>query len=102
MIPGPTEVPDEVLRRCGHQVFPHYDILTDFCPFYHQLVEKMHYVFGLEKGQVFIPSGTGTTAVNMMLASLCTPEDDVLVIHNGGSENMQKGLSKILAFPIRS
>ena len=84
MIPGPMDCPDEVLRRCGHQVFPHYDVNTDFCPFYHQLVDKSRYVFGLGEGYVFIPNGSGTTAVNMMLASLCTPEDDVLAIHNGG------------------
>ncbi len=84
MIPGPMDVPDEVLRRCGHQVFPHYDTGTDFPKFYHQLVDKMKYVFGLRDGDVFIPNGSGTTAVNMMLASLCTPEDDVLVMNNGG------------------
>ena len=84
MIPGPMDVPDEVLRRCGHQVFPHYDTYTDFCPFYHQLSEKITYIFGLNKGHVFIPNGSGTTAVNMMLASMVTPDDDVLSIHNGG------------------
>ncbi len=84
MIPGPMDVPEEVLRRCGHQVFPHYDRLTDFPKFYVQLCEKMKQVFGLRDGYVFIPNGSGTTAVNMMLASLCTPEDDVLVMHNGG------------------
>ncbi len=84
MIPGPMDIPDEALRRCGHQVFPHYDRLTDFPRFYHQLVEKMKPVFGLRDGYVFIPNGSGTTAVNMMLASLCAPEDDVLIMNNGG------------------
>ncbi len=84
MIPGPMDVPDEVLRRCGHQVFPHYDAPTHFPEFYHQLVEKMKIIFGLRDGYVFIPNGSGTVAVNMALASLCTPDDDVLVIHNGG------------------
>ena len=79
MIPGPMDVPDEVLRRCGHQVFPHYDAGTDFPAFYHQLTEKAKVVFGLREGYVFIPNGSGTTAVNMMIASLCSPEDDVRV-----------------------
>ena len=83
MIPGPMDVPDEVLRRCGHQVFPHYDTGTDFPRFYHQLVEKAKYVFGLRDGDVFIPNGSGTIAVNMMLASLCVPGDDVLIMNNG-------------------
>lgn len=84
MIPGPMDVPDEVLKRCGHQVFPHYDVGTDFPAFYHQLTEKAKYVFGIGEGYVFIPNGSGTTAVNMMIASLCTPDDDVLIMNNGG------------------
>ncbi len=81
MIPGPMDPPEEVLRRCGMPVFPHYE--GDFPPFYHQLVDKMKIIFGLNRGSVYIPNGSGTIAVNMMLASLCTPDDDVLVINNG-------------------
>ena len=44
----------------------------------------MKVIFGLEDGYVFIPNGSGTIAVNMAIASLCTPDDDVLVINNGG------------------
>ena len=62
-------------------VFPHYD--GDFPAFYNQLTDKMKYVFGTECGKVYIANGSGTTAVNMMLASLCTPDDSVLVINNG-------------------
>jgi alanine-glyoxylate transaminase/serine-glyoxylate transaminase/serine-pyruvate transaminase len=80
MIPGPMDSPDEVLRRCGMPVFPHYE--NDWAPFYHQLVEKMKYVFGTS-GKVYIPNGSGTVAVNMMLASLCTPDDNILIINNG-------------------
>jgi aspartate aminotransferase-like enzyme len=83
MIPGPMDVPDEVLKRLGHQVFPHYDKATRFPQFYNELTDKMKIVFGLENGRVFIPSGSGTLAVNMALASLCTPADEVLVIANG-------------------
>ncbi len=83
MIPGPMDVPDEVLRRCGHQVFPHYDSPTLFPEFYHQLTEKTKVIFGLKEGYVFIPNGSGTVAVNMAIASLCTPDDNVLVIDNG-------------------
>jgi len=81
MIPGPMDPPDEVLRRCGEPIYPHYE--GDFPAFYHQLVDKMKVIFGLKSGNLFIPNGSGTVAVNMMLASLCTPGDDVLVINNG-------------------
>lgn len=81
MIPGPMDPPDEVLRRCGSPIIPHYE--GDFPPFYHQLISKMKVVFGLSGGTAYIPNGSGTTAVNMMLASLCTPDDNVLIINNG-------------------
>ncbi len=84
MIPGPMDVPEEVMRRCGLQVFPHYDKDTRFPEFYRQLCEKMKDVFGLKDGYVFIPNGSGTVAVNMMIASLVTPDDDVLIMNNGG------------------
>ncbi|MFC1552809.1 pyridoxal-phosphate-dependent aminotransferase family protein [Candidatus Latescibacterota bacterium] len=99
MIPGPMDVSDEVMRRVGHQVFPHYDPLTRFPEFYHQLTEKMKPVFGLEDGSVIIPNGSGTLAVNMAIASLCTPEDEVLVIDNGlFGEYAEKNL-KALGIP---
>ena len=81
MIPGPVDSPDEVLRRCGLPVFPHYE--GDFPTFFDRLVTKMAGIFGLRDGLVFIPIGSGTTAVDMMLASICTPDDSVLLIHNG-------------------
>jgi len=81
MIPGPMDAPDEVLKRCGMPIFPHYE--GDFPAFYHQLIDKMKQIFGMSDGQAFIPNGSGTVAVNMMLSSLCTPDDDVLVINNG-------------------
>ncbi|MFC1608382.1 pyridoxal-phosphate-dependent aminotransferase family protein [Candidatus Latescibacterota bacterium] len=83
MIPGPMDAPEEILRRCGHQVFPHYDADTGFPEFHNNLVEKLKVVFGLEDGNVFVPSGSGTLAVNMALASLCTPDEEVLIISNG-------------------
>ena len=81
MIPGPTDSPGEVLRRCGLPAFPHYE--GDFPAFYDQLVVKMKDIFALTNGQVHIANGSGATAVNMMLASLCTPTESVLVINNG-------------------
>ena len=95
MIPGPMDVPDEVLRRCGHKVFAHYDPATRFPEFYNELTEKTKKVFGLEDGDVFIPSGSGTLAVNMSLASLCTPDDEVLILDNGGGEYAEKNLQAI-------
>ncbi len=98
MIPGPMDSPKEVLTRLGHQVFPHYAAPTNFPAFYNELTRKLKPVFGLreDEGWVFIPNGSGTIAVNMALASLLTPDDDVLVVNNGGlGEYAQKNLDAI-------
>lgn len=97
MIPGPMDVPDEVMRRCGMPVFPHYE--GDYPAFYHQLVEKMKYVFGTTSGKAYIANGSGTVAVNMMLASLCTPDDNVLIINNGGFGPYAEKNCKSLGIP---
>lgn len=81
MIPGPIDPPEEVLRRCGMPVFPHYE--GGFPAFHGRLVDKLRYVFGTSDGEVLVPNGSGTTAVNMMAASLCTPDHSVLVVNNG-------------------
>ena len=99
MIPGPMDVPGEVLKRLSHRVFPHYDAPTRFPEFYHQLTEKMKVIFGLKEGQVFIPNGSGTIAVNMAIASLCTPDDDVLVVDNGGFGPYAEKNLKALGIP---
>ncbi len=97
MIPGPIDPPEEVLERCGMPVFPHYG--DDFAQFYSRLLEKMKYVFGIKDGAVHIPNGSGTTAVNMMLASLCTPEDTVLVINNGSFGDYAERNLRCLGIP---
>ena len=97
MIPGPIDPPDEVLRRCGMPVFPHYE--GDFPAFYQQLTEKMKYIFGTESGKVYIANGSGATAINMMLASFCTPDDSVLVINNGSFGTYGEKNIKCLGVP---
>lgn len=102
MIPGPMDVQDEVMKRCGHQVFPHYDAPTKFPEFYHQLTEKMKPVFGLKEGYVFIPNGSGTVAVDMALSSLLTPEDEVLLLDNGSFGSYAEKNIKAIGVPYTS
>jgi aspartate aminotransferase-like enzyme len=100
MIPGPVDPPDEVLRRCGMPVFAHYG--SDFAEFYTALVEKARYLFGMSDGSVQIPTGSGTTAVNMMLTSLCAPDDTVLVLNNGGFGDYAERNLRCLGIPYTS
>lgn len=100
MIPGPIDPPDEVLRRCSMPVFPHYE--GDFPAFHRQLADKMKYVFGARDGEVLIPNGSGATAVNMMIASLCTPQDSVLVVNNGSFGDYGERNFECLGVPHRA
>jgi len=100
MIPGPIDPPVEVLRRCGMSVIPHYE--GDFPGFYEQLINKMKYAFGTKNGTVHIANGSGTMAVNMMLASFCTPEESVLVINNGSFGEYGENNLKNLGIPFKT
>jgi alanine-glyoxylate transaminase / serine-glyoxylate transaminase / serine-pyruvate transaminase len=97
MIPGPIDPPDEVLKRCGMPVIPHYE--GGFPAFYQQLTNKMKYIFGTKDGIVHVANGSGTMAVSMMLASFCTPDDSVLVINNGSFGGYGENNFKNLGIP---
>ena len=94
MIPGPVDPPEAVMRIIAREVPPHYE--KDFSEFYLRLLEKMKKIFGTENGEAHIPNGSGTMALNMMLASFCTPDASVLVVNNGAfGEYGKKNLSSL-------
>lgn len=97
MIPGPIDPPNEVLNICGQGVFPHYE--KDFSQFYKQLVCKTKKIFGTKNGKVHIANGSGTIAVNMMIASLCTPNDSVLIVNNGSFGTYAENNFRSLGIP---
>lgn len=80
MIPGPVSVDDEVLEALGRPVRAHYgDAWTQL---YKHAVAGMREVFRTE-GEVFLLFGSGMAGVEMCIASVLAPGDEVVVGANG-------------------
>ncbi len=81
-IPGPSNVPDRVLRAIDNPTMDHRG--PDFGIFGKQLLEKVRHVFGT-KGHVIIYPASGTGAWEAALANTLSPGDRVLMCETAGS-----------------
>lgn len=91
MIPGPTEVPEQVLVAMGEQVYPHYE--SEWAEIYWGVIEDLKKVCGTES-DVFLINGSGTLSAEICLASLLAPGDKVLSIANCGLGRGMGGASE--------
>ena len=80
MIPGPVSVDDEVLEALARPVRAHYG--DGWTAVYKHAVAGMREVFRTE-GDVFLLFGSGMAGVEMCLASVLAPGDEVVVGANG-------------------
>jgi len=80
MIPGPVSVEDEILEALARPVQAHYgDRWTEL---YKHAVAGMRDVFKTE-GEVHLVFGSGMAGVEMCIASVLSPGDEVLIPTNG-------------------
>lgn len=79
-IPGPSNVPDRVLRAMDNPTMDHRG--PDFGLFGKQLLEKVKPVFGT-KGPVIIYPASGTGAWEAALVNTLSPGDTVLMCETG-------------------
>ena len=80
MIPGPVSVDDDVLAALARPVRAHYG--DGWTRLYNHAVGGMREVFGTE-GDVFLLFGSGMAGVEMCIASVLSPGDEVIVASNG-------------------
>src|SRR5437879_6210669 len=80
MIPGPVSVDDEVLEALARPVRAHYG--DEWTQLYKHAVAGMRQVFRTE-GEVHLLFGSGMAGVEMCIASVLGPGDEVLVAANG-------------------
>src|SRR2546427_5438958 len=80
MIPGPVSVDDEVLEALARPVRAHYG--DEWTRLYKHAVAGMRQVFRTE-GEVHLLFGSGMAGVEMCIASVLGPGDEVLVAANG-------------------
>jgi alanine-glyoxylate transaminase / serine-glyoxylate transaminase / serine-pyruvate transaminase len=80
MIPGPVSVEEEVREALGRPVLAHYG--DGWTSLYKRAVAGMREVFRTE-GEVHLVFGSGMAAVEMCIASVLAPGDEVLIPSNG-------------------
>ncbi|MHA1594727.1 MAG: pyridoxal-phosphate-dependent aminotransferase family protein [Candidatus Baldrarchaeia archaeon] len=80
MLPGPTNVPDEVLKAMQMGIINHRG--DDFHKLYEEITEGLKYVFQTEQ-EVFTLTASGTGAVETAISNVIKPGDNVLVLVNG-------------------
>lgn len=81
MIPGPIEFTDEVLAEMGKATLSHVDPV--FIDEFGQALEKMRKVWLAPTGQPFVVAGSGTLAMELAVANITEPGDNVLVVNAG-------------------
>ena len=80
MIPGPVSVDDDVLEALGRPVRAHYG--DEWSQLYRHVSAGMREVFRTD-GEVYLLFGSGMAGVEMCLASVLGPGDEVVVGANG-------------------
>src|SRR5689334_20069892 len=80
MIPGPVSVDDAVLQALARPVRAHYG--DGWTALYKHAVAGMREVFKTD-GEVFLLFGSGMAGVEMCIASVLGPGDEVVVASNG-------------------
>src|SRR5689334_1286444 len=79
-IPGPTNVPDRVLRAIAAPVIDHRG--PEFAALYRDIMPGLRQVFGTEEPVVIFPS-SGTGAWEAALVNALSPGDTVLIAETG-------------------
>jgi alanine-glyoxylate transaminase / serine-glyoxylate transaminase / serine-pyruvate transaminase len=80
-IPGPTNVPDRVLRAIDSPTIDHRS--QEFSQLGHDCLEGMKRVFQTSQGQVFIFPSSGTGAWEAAIVNTLSPGDRVLMFETG-------------------
>lgn len=80
-IPGPTNVPDRVLRAIDRPTIDHRS--QEFSQLGQDCLEGMKRVFQTSQGQVFIFPSSGTGAWEAAIVNTLSPGDRVLMFETG-------------------
>src|SRR5215217_5911466 len=80
-IPGPTNVPDRVLRAMDRPVIDHRS--PEFGQMVKTLLPDVAKVFKSEQGKVVLYPSSGTGAWEAALVNTLAPGDRVLIFNNG-------------------
>jgi alanine-glyoxylate transaminase / serine-glyoxylate transaminase / serine-pyruvate transaminase len=80
-IPGPTNVPDRILRAMDRPTIDHRS--GEFARLGHECLEGMKAIFKMSSGHVFIYPASGTGAWEAAIVNTLSPGDRVLMFETG-------------------
>lgn len=92
-IPGPTNVPDRILRAMDHPVIDHRG--PEFAALTKEILERLPPVFKTA-GQIVIFPSSGTGAAEAALVNTLSPGDSVLVFETGHFSQVWRGIAERL------
>lgn len=98
-VPGPTNVPDRVLRAMHHAMEDHRSSAFPELPL--SLFHDLKKIFKTEKGRVFIFPATGTGAWEASLANTLSPGDKVLAPRNGQFSHLWIDLAERIGLDVQ-
>ncbi len=90
-IPGPTNVPDRVLRAMDYPTIDHRG--PSFAELGRECLAEMKHIFQTEKGRVFIYPASGTGAWEAALVNVLSPGDRVVMAETGHFAALWKKLA---------
>jgi alanine-glyoxylate transaminase/serine-glyoxylate transaminase/serine-pyruvate transaminase len=96
-IPGPTNVPDRILRAMDHPVIDHRG--PEFATLTTEILEGMRLVFQTS-GQVIIFSSSGTGAAEAALVNTLSPGDRILLFETGHFSQVWRGIAERLGLEV--
>ena len=96
-IPGPTNVPDRVLRAMDRPVIDHRG--PEFAALTGEILEELRLVFKTS-GQVVIFPSSGTGAAEAALVNTLSPGDRVLIFETGHFSQVWRGIAERLGLEV--
>ncbi|RKQ88337.1 alanine-glyoxylate transaminase/serine-glyoxylate transaminase/serine-pyruvate transaminase [Solirubrobacter pauli] len=96
-IPGPTNVPDRVLRAIDAPTIDHRG--PDFAKLGHEVLEGMRWVFGTESPVVIYPA-SGTGAWEAAIVNTLSPGDKVIASETGHFATLWREMAERLGLDV--
>ena len=96
-IPGPTNVPDRILRAMDHPVIDHRG--PEFASLTNEILERLRPVFKTTGHVVIFPS-SGTGAAEAALVNTLSPGDRVLIFETGHFSNVWRTIAERLGLEV--
>lgn len=97
-IPGPTNVPDRILRAMDRQVIDHRG--PEFAELTREILPPLKEVFGTREGAVVIYPSSGTGAWEASLVNVLSPGERILLFNNGHFSTLFAQTARNLGFEV--